>query len=368
MQHFPPHEQRRRILISPLNWGLGHATRLIPVIDALNKQGHYCILAGESPSIDILKDAFPELPSEALKGFNVKLSQSNRQWIKLLKQTNTLLRAIKKEQQQTQVLIKKHRIDLIISDNRYGVYSKEVASVIITHQTQPYLGSSLRFLRPLSRLITKRLLNQFDECWIPDTKGHKTLSGSLSIPFKSLPTRHLGILSRLAIHQTATNPIQAADVLIILSGPEPHRSQLEEILLKKFMNINLTVVILKAQPRSKARKINNILLLPHCNSSNLKKLIYTSRYIICRSGYSTLMDLMHCGKKAILIPTPGQFEQEYLAKRMVALFGFDTLTQNQLKKAPLQAFLTDQDSSCRSLQFPPFTLPPLPLKQMPNSF
>ena len=323
-------QQKRRILLSPLNWGLGHATRLIPVIDALIKQGHYCLLAGESPSIDVLKEEFPQLPFAVLQGFNVQLSKGKRQWFKLLKQTLILFKAISREYIQTQDLIDEYNIDLIVSDNRYGVRSNKVASVIITHQTQPHLGKIFGFFRPLSNRIVRGMIKKFDACWIPDFDGSVNLSGDLSTPISTLPTHYTGLLSRLAINQSIGTQEKDADILVILSGPEPHRSQLEDMLLAKLINRNFSVTVLRAKPDSKAEQVSNVLLLPHCDTSSFKSLICNSKHIICRSGYSTLMDLFYCNKKALLIPTPGQYEQEYLADRMAARFGFETMSQQKL--------------------------------------
>jgi len=332
-------QQKRRILISPLNWGLGHATRLIPLINILIKQGHYCLLAGEAPSITILKDEFPQLPVVQLQGFNIKLSKSNQQGLKLLTQAPSLFKAIKSEYLQSQKLIEENHINLIISDNRYGVHSDKVASIIITHQTQPYIGKAFRFFRPLSNQIIKKLIRKFDECWIPDMKAPDNLTGNLSIPIQSLTTKHLGLLSRLATQKIANTVSRTPDILVILSGPEPHRSKLEEILIKKFINTDFKVTILKAKPGSKVENIKNIELLPHCDVSTFKNLILKSKNIVCRSGYSTIMDLFYCNKKAILIPTPGQYEQEYLAHRMATLFGFKTISQKNLTQSPIDEFL-----------------------------
>ncbi len=353
---------KRRILISPLNWGLGHATRLIPVIDTLTKQGHYCLLAGESPSIDVLREAFPQLPFVELHGFNVKLSKSNQQWFKIFKQVPTFFKAINKEFDLTQLLIEKYQIDLILSDNRYGVRSNNVASIIVTHQTQPHLGKIFNFFRPLSNQVIKYLLKKFDACWIPDFNIPKNLSGDLSVPIKTLTTSHLGILSRLAINETDAINNLNTDILVILSGPEPHRSQLEQLLLDKLINCHFKTTILRAKPNSKTEKRNNILLLPHCDTASFRNLICSSKYIICRSGYSTLMDLHYCNKKALLIPTPGQFEQEYLANRMATQFGFKTIPQEKLVDFEINQLLLPVKQDLNYSNTPPFTLPSLPVK------
>ena len=355
-------KSHRRILVSPLNWGLGHATRLIPIIRELTRQGHYVILAGEGASLSVLKDAFPELDSLALPGFNVSLSHYQTQWFKLLIQIPNFLKAINKEHSAVNNLLREHNIDLIISDNRYGLYSKQVASVIITHQTNPYAGKYFSWMRPLTKMLSTFLLNRFDECWIPDVKSKNNLSGSLSKVTKNLRYKFTGLLSRLGSYPHMNTKV-LTDVLVILSGPEPQRTQLEEILVYQLKNSSLKTIILCAQPHRKAEQIGNIRLLPHCTAEEHEQLLYNSKYIICRSGYSTLMDLMVCKRTALLIPTPGQFEQEYLAQRATALFGFKTISQNNLKHSNLSDRLIPNTSTNNSIQVHRFNLPDLPLKK-----
>ncbi|WP_430813349.1 glycosyltransferase [Carboxylicivirga sp. RSCT41] len=355
-------KSHRRILVSPLNWGLGHATRLIPVISALIKQGHYVIIAGEGASLSVLRNAFPELDWILLPGFNVSLSHHQFQWFKLLKQVPSFIRALNEEHVAVNKLIKSHKIDLLISDNRYGIYSKQVSSVIITHQTNPYPGKYLSWIRPFTRAISTRLIKQFDECWIPDNTNEPRLSGSLSTPAKRLKYKYIGYLSRLnpMLH---TSRAFSTDVLIILSGPEPQRTQLEQILIDQLRQSQLKTTILCARPDKKTAQIGTITLLPHCTAEEQNQLINNSKYIICRSGYSTLMDLMLCNRTALLIPTPGQYEQEYLAQRACTLFGFQSISQSELKKGHLPAKLKHDNNLNKTIQTPGFKLPSLPLKK-----
>lgn len=354
-------QKKRRILISPLNWGLGHATRLIPIIDELVKAGHYCLIAGESPSIDILLHTFPQLPHAKLKGFNVRLSKHRQQWPILLYQIPTLLKAIKQEHIQTQSLVKKHKIDLIISDNRYGVRSKEVTSIIITHQTRPQLGKVFNRFQAISNKAITQLISKFDACWIPDTEIKPNLSGHLSEPIKTVPTEYLGIKSRLSIANSEATTHEATDILVILSGPEPHRSQLEEILINQLINSKRSVTIVRGKLDSKPDNFSNITLLPHCKAADLKLLICQSKFIICRSGYSTLMDLVYCNKRALLIPTPGQYEQEYLAKRASSLFGFSTVPQNRITHSNIFTLLESSSNKSSSPSIIQKPIPHLPI-------
>lgn len=351
-------QKKRKILISPLNWGLGHATRLVPVIQALLADGHSIFLAGESPSIDILKETFPHLPCYELKGFKVRLSSGKKQWKTLLRQTPALLKAIAQEKKQTKSLAQEHNIDLIISDNRYGVYANNIPSVIITHQTKPSTGNKLSLLRLLSNRISYLWLKKFDSCWIPDTPNANNLSGSLSDPLKNIKTHYIGHLSRL--HSCSKTKVNTSEVLVIISGPEPQRTQLQNLIIQVFNKRDEKVIIINGQINNKTQQINNIQVLSNVSASHLKELISNSSHIICRSGYSTLMDLVYCKKTALLIPTPGQFEQEYLAQRASQQFGFNSLTQSNLNKADYQTILSQSLCSKTLIDYQTLHLPELP--------
>ncbi len=349
----------RRILVSPLNWGLGHATRLIPVVDALLKEGHYVLLGGESPALNILRQTFPKLDWVILPGFNVKLSKRNHQWLKLLTQTPALISATVKEYKTTQAIIKAYNINLIISDNRYGVRSQHIPSVILTHQTTPYIGKHLSLFRPLSNWISQRWIKRFDECWIPDNEGENNLSGTLSKPIKGIPCKYIGILSRLSLTE-ASDLDSKPDILIILSGPEPQRTQLEEILIRQFKDSKQKCILLNGRPDEKKRTIGNIEVLPHCSAEEQKSFILNSWHIICRSGYSTLMDLLYCRRTALLIPTPGQFEQEYLAHRAAKLMGFSFIEQHELVNTSIEKVIDKNLIHRLTGSISGITLPKLP--------
>jgi len=320
--------KQRRILISPLNWGLGHATRLVPVVDYLIKQGHVCVLAGDSPSLDILAQTFPQLQCEKLDGFRIHLSSKSSGFFSIMMQAPAFIRSIVKEKRLTHELVRKHQLDLIISDNRYGVRSSNVESLILTHQIRPDVGSWF-FIKPFTNLLSRYLLGKFDMILVPDFVDGVKLSGKLSKSFNGLKVKYIGILSRLQLANSAPE-IKKGGILVILSGPEPQRSEFQNLIVSHYKGKNHHVVILAGQPDGEDAQVENIDIRHHCSPGELKSLVLNSEEIVCRSGYSTLMDLMFCGKKALLIPTPGQYEQEYLARRMKQHFGFEWVKQSEL--------------------------------------
>lgn len=347
------------ILLSPLNWGLGHSTRLIPIIDKLIKDGYTCIIAGESPSIDILKDTFPELEYIHSKGFSVQFSKGSQQWFKLLIQLPSFIKSIYKDKKQVKKILESKHIDLIVSDNRYGFRNHRVRSIIISHQTSPETGR--QWLKPLITKIVSTLLNKFDALWLPDSNSK--FSGNLSKAKIKIPTYSIGLLSRLAIidneHKLST--FDTPYRLIVLSGPEPHRSILEQLLIEKFSQCKHKTLILQALPTQSKQKpnIGSISFMANCSSEQLYHLMKYSTIIICRSGYSTIMDLLFMKRKAILIPTPGQYEQEYLAKHMASNHQFTMMDQDKICYSSIHDFKKQNSESKQTKPIDFCQLPPI---------
>lgn len=330
-------KQKRNVLISPLNWGLGHASRLLPIIDHLLKEGHQCLIAGESPSIDLIKEAFPDLDYIIIKGFRIQLSRSKHQLLSYFLQSPKLLFSISRDKRTCKKLVRAHNIGLTISDNRYGFRCKKVASIFITHQSSPKLGRVMHWSKPFIKRILLHWMRQFDSCWIPDINDLPSLSGQLSKTNLPPNTHRIGILSRLSLIAKGDQVLQykfKPDVLIILSGPEPQRSILEDALFNRYKNTNHKVVILEGRPDKaiKPTTQDNITFISHCNTYTYQHLLKSSKLVICRSGYSSIMDLFFVNRKAILIPTPGQYEQEYLALHLNSYFKFQHLKQSHIQQ------------------------------------
>lgn len=318
---------KKRILVAPLNWGLGHATRCIPIIHALLKLNYTPIIASDGVALALLKKEFPELTFDELPPYNVTYSKkaSLFKW-KLLMDSPKLLYAINEEKKATKALLKKHNIDGIISDNRLGVSSKTVPSVFITHQLNVLSGSTTW----LSTKIHHNIIKKFDVCWVPDNESTPNLSGKLGhTNDTSLPIKYLGPLSRF--QKTDTTLIY--DLMILLSGPEPQRTLLEEKLLLELQYFKGKVLFVRGV--IEAQEIitikDNITIYNFMQSKALEQAINSSNIILSRSGYTTVMDLAKIGKKAFFIPTPGQFEQEYLATLLDELKLVPSCSQDDFK-------------------------------------
>ncbi len=309
--------EKPRILVAPLDWGLGHATRCIPLIRELLAQGAAPWLAGEGAQEELLRTEFPDLPFLPLPGYRVHYAKTKRGLLwKMLKQGPKIRRAIQHEHQWLKKMVTEHRFDAVISDNRYGLCHSTIPSVFITHQ--------LTIQTPLGKWTEKELqkrnyryINKFTECWVPDLEAEMNLAAALSHPAKKplVPLRYIGLLSRFEKKESTEN---ANDLLIILSGPEPQRSILEEKILNDISNYDGRATIVRGLPgdASMIPSTNMIRIYNHLPSGALNDAMLEAGYVISRSGYSTVMDIATLEKKSILIPTPGQTEQEYLGRSL----------------------------------------------------
>ena len=315
---------RKKLLLAPLDWGLGHATRCVPVIRDLLNQNCEVWLAGEGAQEKILREEFPSLPFLPLKGYNIRYGRSGMM-SKIILQIPSILRSIKEENNWLKEQVNKHNFEAVISDNRYGLHHEKIFSVIITHQLR--IKSPLgKWSEDLLQRWNYKLINRFDECWIPDEAGENNLSGELSHPVKlpDVPSRYIGILSRFARKEITG---LKDHVLIVLSGPEPQRTNLENKLVNQIVSYHATATIVRGLPGEKniIPSTNSIHFYNHLTADALNDELMKAEFVISRSGYSTVMDIATLKKKSILIPTPGQTEQEYLAayllKKKFALSG-----------------------------------------------
>ena len=318
-----------RVLIAPLDWGLGHATRCIPIIKAFQLLAYEVIIASEGAAARLLSEEFPEIRIIPLSGYHIQYASTAKglAW-KLFLQIPKILGSIKQEHAWLKKIIEKEKIDLVIADNRYGLCTKKVPSVFITHQL--LIKTPFKFLEWLLQKINYHFINQFSACWVPDAAGEINVAGQLSHPKISpaIPVHYLGIVSRM---QHNENTLIQFDYCFLISGPEPQRTILEEKIVEMLPNLSGSIVIVRGLPSSDSSLAvsNNTKVFNHLSTSELAKVISASKLIICRSGYTTVMELVGMQKNALLIPTPGQTEQEYLANKLASENRFVISTQEE---------------------------------------
>ncbi|WP_413999994.1 glycosyltransferase [Flavobacterium sp. W1B] len=302
----------KTILIAPLNWGLGHATRCIPIIKALQENNYIPIIASDGVALELLRKEFPYIKTLELPSYQIEYAKNgkNFKW-KLLKSLPKMIRAIRKEKKTTKKWIEKYEIDGIISDNRLGVICKKTPSVFITHQLNVMTGNTTW----LTSKLHQNIIKNYNACWIPDVSTAPNLSGELGHLTKSnLKLNYIGPLSR--IHKKETE--KKYDLMVILSGPEPQRTYLENKLKTEVTKYDGIVIFIKGiiEKEQKKEQIGNTTYYNFMNTRQLEQIFNESDLVLCRSGYTTIMDLAKLEKKAFFIPTPGQYEQEYLAKKL----------------------------------------------------
>jgi UDP-N-acetylglucosamine transferase subunit ALG13 len=331
-------EVPQRILVCVLDWGLGHASRMIPLIDRFLKQGHLVCIAGNGNALKLLGAEFPEVECIDLPFPLVRYPLT-----RLLLRFPKFCWAIAKEHMAVNRIVADRQITRIISDNRFGAWNSKARSIFITHQLRLRMSRRLLFLRPFAILVNFLLIRPFDECWVPDASGEINLSGKLSHPpFKRLHVRFIKPLSRFKQlnEESFISSNYIGEVLVVLSGPEPYRTQLENLLAQQINGAGLTATIIRGIPpgSGKLPVIAGPRYIHMATSAELHRLITSADLVITRSGYSSIMDLVALQKPAILVPTPGQPEQEYLAAYMQQNNWFYCVPQ---KKFNLQKAISD---------------------------
>jgi uncharacterized protein (TIGR00661 family) len=303
-----------RILICPLNWGIGHASRCIPVIRTLLDEGVEVIIAADGRPLILLQKEFPQLETVVLKGYDPRYPSFGSMAWKMFLTMFPILIGIWKEHRKLRKIIREYKIDAVISDNRFGLWTRKVPCVYITHQLMIKAPWHLKLTEPFLHLFHRFFINRFDRCWVPDLIGDENLSGHLSHLYP-IPAHveFIGPLSRFKNRNEVQ--VQYGLILAIISGPEPQRTIFEQLIFQQLTAYHQPAVIVSGITEAETvEQHGNLILYSHLKTDKLEALIQKASFVICRSGYSTLMDLAILKKKAVFIPTPGQTEQEYLAE------------------------------------------------------
>ncbi|HRY33135.1 MAG TPA: glycosyltransferase [Bacteroidales bacterium] len=325
----------KKVLISPLDWGLGHASRCIPLIRKLQAFSCEVILASSGDALTMLLSEFPDLYCISLPDSNIRYSSRLLTYPALLLQLPRLAQQLKRENEITRDIVRDHRIDAIISDNRYGVYHPGIPSVLMTHQLEIRSPLGHPLFKGLIRKLHAGLISRFDQCWIPDFPGSLNLSGALSHGFPLPENYHyIGPLSRFRPGRASPDNT-AKTITVLLSGPEPQRSRLEAILLPQCRELGLPVSFIRGRPSTVDNLPANgkVKCYNYLSYSNLHSILQETDLVICRSGYSSVMDLFRLQKRALLIPTPAQSEQQYLAGYHREQGNFYSVSQSRLRLA-----------------------------------
>lgn len=295
-----------KILICPLNWGLGHASRCVPIAKEFMRQGFQVDFASDGPALELLKKEFPSASFFELPGYDVTYPSRNMVW-NVGRKTFSLIKSIQKEKQTVEKIADQCGYDVVLSDNRLGCYSAKTYNIYMTHQ--------MNILTPGNRLdfVANRahhhFIHKYDECWIPDFLESEGLTGRLGHGHSVKQSRYIGPVSRFV----PLNKKIRFSVTAVLSGPEPQRSIWEKEVIRQLDDLPGPVALVSGRSSMAGLEVpESITHFPFLTSLQLNQVMAESGVILCRGGYTTIMDLMALRKKAICVPTPGQTEQEYL--------------------------------------------------------
>ncbi len=296
--------QQKRILISPLNWGMGHVARCIPLISTFLENGNTVFAAVSEEQGNVLCAYFPSIVLVNHDGYPFVFHGKGNFSLDLARQFKRLNKRLLDEQKQTEQMVNELGIDVVISDHRYGFRSTHVTSILLTHQ----LNLPVRWYEGWVQKMHEKFLRNFDEIWIPDTQD-SSLAGDLSRNTKEFNCSYIGALSRFQLN--AVPAVKTIDTVIIASGPTIYAEQFIREQTKN--SLDSGNVLLIAAPDVLMNFSD--LTIPVLSSSDWKRCdaqIRKAKKVNSRCGYSTLMDLLVLKVPFSLTPTPGQREQEYL--------------------------------------------------------
>ena len=317
-----------KILIAPLNWGLGHATRCIPLIRHYLAAGNEVVLGGDGESIALLRQTFPALRVIDLPSLELRYTDNAQQRGFYLRAIPALIRFTLADYYYLRQQLAIEHFDMVISDNRFGLFSRDTKCVYITHQLYVQLPNRLKIFQPLARALHACIYKRYNEVWVPDyADPTNNLAGALAHGGRfDRYAKYIGPLSRFRNRESEIgNRNSGYAILAILSGLEPQRTLFEQALIARFKDSTQPVLIVRGKigGPATATQIGAVTLVPHMGDEQLVPLMQQAKKIIVRSGYSTIMDLAVLGMlhKAEFHPTPGQSEQEYLAQILMHRLG-----------------------------------------------
>lgn len=301
----------KRILVAALDWGLGHGAQAVPIVRALEENGYEAVVAAAGRAKHFLSREFPEKEILEAPPYNIRYSRKRGALSALGWQTVRIANSIRKEHELMDVWIEKHGLAGVISLNCYGFWSRRIPCALVVHQLSPRVA----LFQGLLRRIVSRYGNRFDQCWLLDDEDRR-LTGDLSnSSLYSTQVIPIGILSRFSPEPGAGDI--KYDVVIIISGPEPSRSVMQEKMINEIRGSRLRVLVVLGKPEQSVGRVNaTSMIVSHLSTEDLNQALIGAGLVIARPGYSTIMDLSVLGARAVFIPTPGQPEQEYLAARL----------------------------------------------------
>jgi UDP:flavonoid glycosyltransferase YjiC (YdhE family) len=301
----PESISNQKVLISPLNWGMGHVARSIAIIQQLIDQQNQVFVACEDDQKAVFECYFSQLHFISHRPYPFQFSGKGKWAWDLFRQRKKLLERFAEENNEVTVYISDFQIDVVISDHRYGFFSTTKPSIFITHQ----LHLPLKWFQKPMQFIHQKLLQNFSSVWVLDEEN-SSLAGKLSEKIKHKDLHYIGWKSRF---QLSGHDSKACDNLYLVSGPLPYSQDfLNECVEMAWQKSGNNVCIFPSNLVLPLQLPLNLTCLPANDWQDVDAYFRGARFIISRAGYTTIMDLKVLNKKSMLIATPGQAEQEYL--------------------------------------------------------
>jgi UDP-N-acetylglucosamine transferase subunit ALG13 len=308
---------------------------MIPLARKLREMKNNVIIASGEEHLSMFRNELPGLSYINFPGFKPVYSGFFPQYLSLLFKIPLLLYHLIVEHHRLKRIIAEYSLDIIVSDNRFGLWNRKVITVYVTHMPLIPFPEHLKFLEPIGVLLHREIIKKYSLCFIPDLPGDLNLSGRLSHGIK-LPdnVRYIGILSKFTYTEQSLNESQVKlpYKTVILSGPEPQREILKQKLVSLLKDKEPHTIMFEGNPGriGEIARNGNITFYSHLPASPMKEIIEGSDSIITRSGYTTIMELVSLNCTALIIPTPGQTEQEYLAEYLSEKGWFYTVSQGEI--------------------------------------
>ena len=363
-----------KVLVAPLDWGLGHATRCVPVVREFLRAGAEVELAVVKANANFFREVFPELRQRLAPSYNIvypKHGYNMALW--LLKNSMHLNSVMRYEHHFAEEMVERHGYDVLFSDNRFAFYSKNALSIYMTHQRRIAFPRAFAAFERIGVMWHANIMRKFDEVWVPDLEIYPGYAGSLSHSGATpgdKPMRYVGTLSRFsdwdagenagnalgnalgkaptpvdlerdvdlmsvsefmahsanvewnavprvrALGKQASGMRAAYKVVAVVSGVEPARTQFEQQLREALQQISGQHMMILGKPsvEQKTWTEGNIEFHTHLATNDFAEAVKRADFVVSRGGYSTVMDMAELGAKCIFVPTPGQFEQIVLAR------------------------------------------------------
>ncbi|PMP74849.1 MAG: glycosyltransferase [Aciduliprofundum sp.] len=290
--------------------GLGHASRSLPVIKYLVSEGHEVHVIAHGRSLEFFRRSMEGIRIIDLPDYPIEYSESRSSFLpKIIMKSPAIISSLFEEHDEFIRLHRREDFSLIISDNRYGIFAPGVPSFLITHQLRILNPHRIRFFETLSMMYNGYVGKYFDGILVPDFESN-SLTGELSHGLRYMEKDKIYYVGPISIYRKKDVP-KDIELLALISGPEPQRTIFENIVLREMEKTEKNYFVVLGRPESRMESEN---VVSFVTPEKLNDLINRSRYILSRSGYSTVMDLFYTGGKPIFVPTPAQPEQEYLAE------------------------------------------------------